>query len=459
MPELTGIHFGLLALMLVIGVVAGWFIRADRCAKEKLAVNAGWKKQLEDQQSEHNRLADQNKSLMEQISQYQASHRDYTNRARELADSLKEAIAKRDQLQRQLKDIRRNLEVAVAQRDKLRGNLQESQRTGSADAIKERDEKIFRLSRELTSWQSRVPPLVERFQARDREARELAEKLQVAEARIAELEELTSFDQTRIEALNAASLPAGGFASNEPEALTTDDELSPSAPGESHRSGEHPEQDASADGNTEADSSDTEESIESDAEAARDEESAESIPDDWRVDDEPGEADAEDTAHEVASDSDETDTRTGEIVSAEAAPDEAADDEAEVDEAAAETAFTSDDEGGGEDDDSRSTEEEHGEDVEAGSGEVVIAETVSDPQAATANDAPDDLKMIKGIGPSIEKTLNDLGIHCFQQIAEMSEFEIDRVAQQLRGFRSRIYRENWIGQARDLHYEKTSGRS
>ena len=36
----------------------------------------------------------------------------------------------------------------------------------------------------------------------------------------------------------------------------------------------------------------------------------------------------------------------------------------------------------------------------------------------------------------------------------LSEYDIDRVAHQLKGFRSRIYREDWIGQARSLHYDK-----
>ena len=71
----------------------------------------------------------------------------------------------------------------------------------------------------------------------------------------------------------------------------------------------------------------------------------------------------------------------------------------------------------------------------------------------------DDLKQIKGIGPSIEKTLNGLGVYRFHQIAEMSEYEIDRVARELRGFRSRVYREDWIGQARDLQYQKESNQS
>ncbi|MEJ2275928.1 MAG: hypothetical protein P8Y01_15380, partial [Woeseiaceae bacterium] len=37
----------------------------------------------------------------------------------------------------------------------------------------------------------------------------------------------------------------------------------------------------------------------------------------------------------------------------------------------------------------------------------------------------DDLQMIKGVGPAIEKTLNELGIFRFRQIADMSEYDID----------------------------------
>ena len=62
----------------------------------------------------------------------------------------------------------------------------------------------------------------------------------------------------------------------------------------------------------------------------------------------------------------------------------------------------------------------------------------------------DDLKMIKGVGPAIEKTLNEMGIFNFQQIAEMNDYDIDRVARRLKGFHSRIHREDWIGQARML---------
>jgi predicted flap endonuclease-1-like 5' DNA nuclease/predicted nucleic acid-binding Zn-ribbon protein len=64
--------------------------------------------------------------------------------------------------------------------------------------------------------------------------------------------------------------------------------------------------------------------------------------------------------------------------------------------------------------------------------------------------AGDDLQQIKGVGPAIEKTLNELGIFNLRQIANMSEYDIDRVARKLKGFHSRIYREDWMGQAREL---------
>ena len=76
-------------------------------------------------------------------------------------------------------------------------------------------------------------------------------------------------------------------------------------------------------------------------------------------------------------------------------------------------------------------------------------------QIVSGNDR-DDLKMIKGVGPAIEKTLNEMGIRNFGQIAAMSEYDIDRIAHRLKGFRTRIYREDWIGQARDLHDQKSS---
>ena len=81
----------------------------------------------------------------------------------------------------------------------------------------------------------------------------------------------------------------------------------------------------------------------------------------------------------------------------------------------------------------------------------------SDSDSATpVNGARDKLQAIKGVGPAIEKTLNEMGIFSFQQIADMSEYDIDRIANRLKGFRSRIYREDWIGQARELRDQAVS---
>ncbi|WP_072394754.1 hypothetical protein [Hyphomicrobium sp. CS1GBMeth3] len=61
----------------------------------------------------------------------------------------------------------------------------------------------------------------------------------------------------------------------------------------------------------------------------------------------------------------------------------------------------------------------------------------------------DDLKRIRGIGVLIEKKLNSLGITSYEQVANWTGADIDRISQVL-DFKGRIERENWIEQARIL---------
>lgn len=390
MPELSVVHFSLIGLALAVGLVVGWLVRADRCAKEKIAVHASWQEQLESQQSEHNRLAEQNKGLMEQISQYQAAQKDYMNRAKELSASLKDAFARRDELQRQLKDMRGRAEVALAQRNQLREKLENAPK-GQDAAIREKDDKIFKLSRELTSWQSRVPPLVERFQEKDREARELKKELEEVRARLQAMEERAPNDNTRIEPVDAGTLPDGGDASNEPLAMTAAHDIGDIQDAEVTRPAAH---DGTAEPKAAARSYDESALADDGDEIVLDSELAAVL------------AEGEDNARDAG---------------AQAEP-------------------------GGDFDE-----------VFAAAG-TAIEESLEPGSPENGGDR-DDLQKIKGIGPSIEQTLNDLGVFRFHQIAEMSESEIDRVAQQLKGFRSRIYREDWIGQARDLHFQKSRNRS
>jgi len=385
MPELTAINIGILAGALVVGLALGWVFRGERSAKEKIAINAGWQDQLESVQAELDRLAEQNVSLMEQISQYQASQQDSVNRARELSDSLKETFKRRDELQRQLKDFRVKLAATTEQRDKLQSAIEnrEIRNKSSANEAREKDDKIFHLSRELTSWQSRVPPLVEKFQERDKQARALVEELKTARARLESFEEMARTNQTRIEPVDTDSLLDGMDASNEPHSDTS-----------AHAVAElqdqiHDEDDGDA-------------AVEKEPEAVEEFTASDNelLPEDIFV-----EEDDDETAGESDADSDsDSDSEKAE-----------------------DDLFTS-----------------------------VNKYLEDDPEPG---DDKDDLKQIKGVGPVIEKTLNELGILLFSQIAEMSEVEIDRVAQRLKGFRTRIYREDWIGQARDLQFRKNNDQS
>lgn len=68
--------------------------------------------------------------------------------------------------------------------------------------------------------------------------------------------------------------------------------------------------------------------------------------------------------------------------------------------------------------------------------------------------APDDLKLIVGVGPVLERMLQQLGIATFRQIAYWSEREIDEFDAKLPEFPGRIRRDAWVTQARALHQSK-----
>ncbi len=66
----------------------------------------------------------------------------------------------------------------------------------------------------------------------------------------------------------------------------------------------------------------------------------------------------------------------------------------------------------------------------------------------------DDLKVINGIGPKIESTLNSLGIFHLKQIAAFTDENIKWVNEHLQ-FKGRIERENWVSQAKELIENKS----
>jgi NADH-quinone oxidoreductase subunit E len=62
----------------------------------------------------------------------------------------------------------------------------------------------------------------------------------------------------------------------------------------------------------------------------------------------------------------------------------------------------------------------------------------------------DDLKKIKGVGPKLERLCNELGFYHFDQIASWTEAEVAWVDDNLKGFKGRVSRDNWVGQAKIL---------
>jgi predicted flap endonuclease-1-like 5' DNA nuclease len=249
-------------------------------------MNAGWQEQISAQGTEHDRLTEQNKGLMDQINQYQVTIKEAKDRGKELLDAAKEAHSRCDTLQSDTNDMRRELEVAKIERDQLQSDM--SAVASERAASEEKNARIGKLQLELENWQNRLPPLIEKYRDRNKEAEELEADLADARSRIGEL-----------------------------------------------------------------------------------------------------------------------------------------------------CAIVEADESGSEAESSSADEEERAVDAESGSTD-------------TLRNSRDKLQAIKGIGPAIEKTLIEMGIIRFQQIADMSEYDIDRIAKRLKGFRSRIYREDWIGQARDL---------
>lgn len=67
----------------------------------------------------------------------------------------------------------------------------------------------------------------------------------------------------------------------------------------------------------------------------------------------------------------------------------------------------------------------------------------------SAPDNIDDLKVISGVGPALEKTLNELGIYRYEQIASWKKADIKWVDDRLK-FKGRIERDDWVKQAKKL---------
>jgi predicted flap endonuclease-1-like 5' DNA nuclease len=85
---------------------------------------------------------------------------------------------------------------------------------------------------------------------------------------------------------------------------------------------------------------------------------------------------------------------------------------------------------------------------------LVDLENHAPPPLLDSPGAPDDLKLIVGVGPVLERMLQQLGISTYRQIARWSERDIDEFDRRLAEFPGRIRRDAWVTQARELHQSK-----
>jgi predicted flap endonuclease-1-like 5' DNA nuclease len=103
--------------------------------------------------------------------------------------------------------------------------------------------------------------------------------------------------------------------------------------------------------------------------------------------------------------------------------------------------------------------------------EIQQRQALKEARAATANPSsngktppepklepePDDLQEIVGVGKVFEQTLHGLGIVSFEQIANLDGIEIARLNDELKEFKGRVEQDDWVGQAKDLHFKKYGG--
>ena len=350
MPELTFTHIVLLAVLAIIGVVAGWFARDRRAAQEQDAVREMWQEQVEMQRRERKRLAAQNKKLMEQVSRQQAKQSRLKKSAAEFSTAMRDAGTRRDELQRE---------------------------------IESRDARIEALAQDLRNWQDRLPPLMDRYRKRKEEAEQLKSELAAARSALRRLEEQHAEAPEHPVAIKPLST-AGQFtdgleASNDEEDLYVDEVDNEETP-------------VFLDESTMIESGAVLDDLQAHAQEVNDESQAHAA-----------ETDVESQAHA-------SETEVGSQA-------HAAETEVESQAHASET-------------------------EDAGSA---APDDADDPLRQR-----DNLKKINGVGPAIEKTLNEMGIISYRQIADMTDYDIDRVARRLKGFQGRIQSEDWIGQARTL---------
>ena len=82
------------------------------------------------------------------------------------------------------------------------------------------------------------------------------------------------------------------------------------------------------------------------------------------------------------------------------------------------------------------------------------ARTRKSAKESTSNSEFDDLKLIFGIGPVLEKRLHEYGVKWFKQLAQWSKEDILAFETHLPEFQNRVERDKWVAGAKEEHFKK-----
>lgn len=165
---------------LVAGFVFGWLFRRWQQRRKDAAVAAEWQEQVASVKRSEKRISAERKNLMAELAEVRTELSERSDRPAASSDDLQErlqqSLNKRDSLDEALRNL-------IARTQDL------------TQTSKEKDEKIFALSRELESWQQRLPPLLNRYKDKDLQNTIILEQLEAERSRSANLQQTL---QTRI---------------------------------------------------------------------------------------------------------------------------------------------------------------------------------------------------------------------------------------------------------------------
>ncbi len=191
MPGPPLLIIGLVLLSALAGGLLGWYLHAERHRRQRLTIAATWQEKLEAEQLGKERLRRQIRSLAERLDAAREADRDARRRLAAAEREVRGAAATAEKASAALARCRAALAETNRRRDELHVQLQRllARSRELMAGSRAKDEKIFRLSRELDSWQERLPPLVYRFREKAREATAAHQALDLERARARELED------------------------------------------------------------------------------------------------------------------------------------------------------------------------------------------------------------------------------------------------------------------------------